>query len=120
MMSNSSQVIQLDQLSAQDEFPAYVAIYAEQLSGNPFVLSPTVMRWSEQVLICRVNDCEQFWLAQQQKSACDLSNYLRGYSFIISATGISQYLQITPGSVWFTWLIKPTSNRRGFIFCKAA
>ena len=71
-MSNSGQVIQLDQLSAQDEFPAYVAIYAEQLSGNPFVLSPTVMQWSEQILICRVNHCEQFWLAQQQKSACDL------------------------------------------------
>ena len=72
MMSNSGQVIQLDQLSAQDEFPAYVAIYAEQLSGNPFVLSPTVMQWSEQILICRVNHCEQFWLAQQQKSAGDL------------------------------------------------
>jgi len=65
-------VIQLDQLSAQDEFPAYVAIYADRLSGNPFVLSPTVMQWSEQILICKVNECEQFWLAQQQKSACGL------------------------------------------------
>ena len=71
-MSNSGQVIQLDQLAAQDEFPAYVAIHSDRLSANPFVLSPTVMQWSEQVLICRVNHCEQFWLAQQQKSACDL------------------------------------------------
>ena len=71
-MRNSGEVIQLDQLSAQDEFPAYVAIYSDQLTGNPFVLSPTVMQWSERILICKVNDCEQFWLAQQQKSACDL------------------------------------------------
>ena len=71
-MSNASHVIQLDQLSVQDEFPAYVAIYSDQSIGNPFVLSPTVMRWSEQVLICKVNDCEQFWLTQQQKSASNL------------------------------------------------
>ncbi len=72
MARNSSQVIRLDQLSVQDKFPAYVAIYANQLNDNPFVLSPTVMRWSEQILICRVDHCEQFWLTQQQKSACDL------------------------------------------------
>jgi hypothetical protein len=67
-----SHVIQLDQLSAVDGFPAYVAIYSEQFSANPFALSPTVMRWSEQILICRVNHCQQFWLAQQQKCACTL------------------------------------------------
>ena len=72
MTSNASHVIQLDQLSVQDEFPAYVAIYSDQSIGNPFVLSPTVMRWSEQVLICKVNNCEQFWLTQQQKSASNL------------------------------------------------
>ena len=69
-MANS--VIQLDQLSAVDEFPAYVAIHAEQLSTNPFALSPTVMLWSAQIVICRVNHCRQFWLAQQQRCACTL------------------------------------------------
>ena len=66
-MNNSAQVIQLSQLSAQDEFPAYAAIYSDRAEVNPFVLSPTVMQWSERILICRVNDCEQFWLAQQCK-----------------------------------------------------
>lgn len=66
-MNNSAQVIQLSQLSAQDEFPAYAAIYSDQAAVNPFVLSPTVMQWSERILICRVKDCEQFWLAQQRK-----------------------------------------------------
>ncbi len=65
-------VIQLDQLSVQDDFPAYVAIHSDRLSDNPCVLSPAVMQWSEQILICRVKDCEQFWLAQQQKLCCEL------------------------------------------------
>ena len=68
----TDRIIQLDQLSAGDEFPAYVAIYADQFSGNPFVLSPTVMQWSEQIVICRVDHCRQFWLAQQQRCACTL------------------------------------------------
>ena len=45
-MNNSAQVIQLSQLSTQDEFPAYAAIYSDQAAVNPFVLSPTVMQWS--------------------------------------------------------------------------
>ena len=71
-VNKSAQVIQLDQLAVQDGFPAYVAIYSDRFSDNPFVLSPTVMQWSEQILICKLNDCEQFWLAQQQKLACNL------------------------------------------------
>ena len=66
MMGNPGQGIQLDQLSAQDDFTAYVAIYSDQISDNPSVLSPTVMQWKEQRLICRGTDCEQFWLAQQK------------------------------------------------------
>ncbi len=68
----TDRIIQLDQLSAGDGFPAYVAIYSDQLSGNPFALSPTVMQWSEQIMICRVDHCQQFWLAQQQRCACRL------------------------------------------------
>jgi len=68
----TSSVIRLDHLSGDDGFPAYVAIYSDQLSANPFVLSPTVMLWSAQIVICRVSHCEQFWLAQQLKCACTL------------------------------------------------
>jgi hypothetical protein len=37
-----TRVIDLAELSAQGEFPAYAAIYCPG-SGNPFALSPTVM-----------------------------------------------------------------------------
>ena len=77
MMGNPGQVIQLDQLSAQDDFPAYVAIYSDQISDNPSVLSPTVMQWTEQILICRVKDCEQFWLAQQKKFSSGLEQLFK-------------------------------------------
>lgn len=77
MMGNPGQVIQLDQLSAQDDFPAYVAIYSDQISDNPSVLSPTVMQWTEQITICRVKDCEQFWLAQQEKFSSGLEQLFK-------------------------------------------
>ena len=70
--SSNAQVIQLNQLTEADDFPAYVAIYSEQMAANPFALSPTVMQWSDRILLCRVNDCEQFWLAQKQKHSFDL------------------------------------------------
>ena len=72
----NAQVIRLNQLTEADDFPAYVAIYSEQITANPFALSPTAMQWSDRILLCRVNDCEQFWLAQKQKYACDLEQLL--------------------------------------------
>ncbi|MFV2032563.1 MAG: hypothetical protein ACC663_08705 [Gammaproteobacteria bacterium] len=69
---SNARVIQLSQLTEADDFPAYVAIYSEQAAANPFALSPTVMQWSDRILLCRVVDCEQFWLTQKQKYACDL------------------------------------------------
>ena len=73
---SNAQVIQLNQLIEADDFPAYVAVYSEQTVANPFALSPTVMQWSDRILLCRVNDCEQFWLTQKQKCACDLEQLL--------------------------------------------
>ncbi len=69
---SNARVIQLSQLREADDFPAYVAIYSQQAVANPFALSPTAMQWSERILLCRINDCEQFWLAQKQRYACDL------------------------------------------------
>jgi hypothetical protein len=74
-MSNvkSKAVIQLNQWVASDRFPAYVAIYSPLVVANPFALSPNVMLWSDDILLCKVDDCEQFWLAQQQKCQHDLN-----------------------------------------------
>ncbi|MFT5658028.1 MAG: hypothetical protein ACI9KN_001307 [Gammaproteobacteria bacterium] len=69
----SKSVITINQLAQADAFPAYVAIHASQLANSPFVLSPTVMLWSDDILLCKVDDCEQFWLAQARKSGCDLT-----------------------------------------------
>jgi hypothetical protein len=69
----SKAVIQLNQWVATDRFPAYVAIYSPLVAHSPFVLSPNVMLWCDDILLCKVDDCEQFWLAQQQKCQCDLN-----------------------------------------------
>ncbi len=63
-----SRVIQLDQL---DEFPAYVAIYSPAATDHAFTLSPAAMRWSENIVLNRLKDCEAFWAAQKHKSQCD-------------------------------------------------
>lgn len=73
MKGASKSVIRLNQLTAADSFPAYVAIHSPQVAENPFALSPNVMLWSDDILLCKVDDCEQFWLAQQQKYQCDLN-----------------------------------------------
>jgi hypothetical protein len=69
----SKAVIQLNQWVATDSFPAYVAIYSPLVAHSPFVLSPNVMLWCDDILLCKVDDCEQFWLAQQQKCQRDLN-----------------------------------------------
>ncbi len=67
-------VIQLGQISEQDEYPAYVAIYSTQPIDNVFVLSPAAMQWSQHVILNRLKDCESFWLKQQQKMQCDIES----------------------------------------------
>lgn len=66
-------IIRLNQWVATDSFPAYVAIYSPQVAASPFALSPNVMLWRDDILLCKVDDCEQFWLAQQQKYQGDLN-----------------------------------------------
>jgi len=84
MKGATKAVIRLNQLTAADSFPAYVAIHSPQVTANPFALSPNVMLWSDDILLCKVDDCEQFWLAQQQKYQCDLNQFfdrILNYSF---------------------------------------
>ena len=66
-----TRVIDLAELSAQGEFPAYAAIYCPD-SGNPFALSPTVMRWGEGIFLSRLDTCRSFWLEQKKKLRCKL------------------------------------------------
>ena len=67
----NSQVIELDRLSAQDDFPAYAAIYSPVVGDNAFALSPTAMQWSDTIVLNRVKDCKAFWLTQKNKQKCD-------------------------------------------------
>ena len=66
-MKQSESLVRLNQLDEADGFPAYVAIYSERAALSPFLLSPNVMQWSDEILLCKVDDCEKFWLAQKQK-----------------------------------------------------
>jgi hypothetical protein len=71
-MDITTKVIDLAELTARDEFPAYAAIYSTQ-SANPFVLSPTAMRWSDGLYLSRLDDCKLFWLGQKKKLRCKLT-----------------------------------------------
>ena len=73
-IKSSAGVVRLNQLTRADDFPAYVAIYTDKTDFHAFALSPTVMQWSASILLCKVSDCEPFWLAQQQKQGCDLAH----------------------------------------------
>ncbi len=58
-------------LSGVDGFPAYAAIHAG-VFDNPNLLSPAVMRWSDDVLLVRLADCQTFWVNQKKKQRCSL------------------------------------------------
>ena len=68
----NTRVIDLAELRGQDEFPAYAAIYS-QTAASPFVLSPSVMRWSGEIMLSRLDDCRLFWMAQKKKRRCKLT-----------------------------------------------
>ncbi len=68
---SSARIIDLGELRGEDDFPAYVAIHSEQ-AGSPYALSPTVMRWSENIHLSKLEDCRQFWLNQKKKLRCKL------------------------------------------------
>jgi hypothetical protein len=70
-----TRVIDLAELRLSDEFPAYAAIYCPG-QVNPFVLSPTAMRWSEKIILFRLEECRSFWLNQKKKLRCKLTELL--------------------------------------------
>ena len=67
-----TRIIDLSDLRSGDEFPAYAAVCGKQ-AGNPQLLSPTAMRWGDDITLSRLEDCRQFWLEQKKKLRCKLS-----------------------------------------------
>lgn len=70
-----TRVIDLAELRVADEFPAFAAIYCPG-KAHPFVLSPTAMRWSETIILSRLDECRTFWLNQKKKLRCKLTELL--------------------------------------------
>ena len=64
--NSAERVIDLAELRGHDDFPAYAAVYSRN-PENPFVLSPTAMRWSRHRVLSRLEDCRAFWLEQKKK-----------------------------------------------------
>ncbi len=71
-MDITTKVIDLAELTEQDDFPVFAAIYYVK-SGNPFVLSPTAMHWSDNIFLSRLDDCKLFWSRQKSKRRCKLT-----------------------------------------------
>jgi hypothetical protein len=95
--AKSKAVIQLNQLIATDRFPAYVAIYSPLVVDSPFALSPNVMLWRDDILLCKVDDCEQFWLAQQQKCQRDLNQL---FDRVLSYHFGAEYIAVFANHPW--------------------
>lgn len=68
-----TRVIDLAELRAGDEFPAYAAVYSNK-DANPHLLSASVMRWSDEVTLSRLDQCRLFWLRQKKKLHCKLGD----------------------------------------------
>ena len=82
-MNATTKIIDLAELRGRDEFPAYAAIYSHT-PADPGILSPSAMRWSDRVVLARLEDCRQFWLNQKKKLRCKLSDLfdpVLGYHF---------------------------------------
>lgn len=71
-MGATTKVIDLAELRDEDDFPPYVAIRSS-VNDNLEILSPRVMRWSDQIVLFRLDDCRRFWLEQKKKLRCKLS-----------------------------------------------
>lgn len=67
----TTRIIALSDLRGSDEFPAYAAVLGKP-SGNAQLLSPTAMRWSDDVILSRLQDCRPFWIEQEKKLRCKL------------------------------------------------
>lgn len=71
--STSERVIDLAELRGHDELPAYAALYTQN-PDDPFVLSPSAMRWSRRRILSRLDECRAFWLEQKKKLRCRLDD----------------------------------------------
>jgi hypothetical protein len=67
-----TRIIDLSELRDHDDFPAYAAVFSTG-TGNPFVLSPTTMRWNDDITLSRLEDCRLFWIEQKKKLRCKLT-----------------------------------------------
>ena len=67
-----TRIINLSELRGEDEFPAYAALYSTQ-AYDPFLLSPTAMRWGKGCCLSRLEDCKPFWIEQKKKLRCKLT-----------------------------------------------
>ena len=65
-------IIDLSEPRSADDFPAYAAVFSSS-AGNPQLLSPTSMRWSDDITLSRLQDCKQFWIEQKKKLRCKLT-----------------------------------------------
>ena len=68
-MGATTKVIDLAELRDEDDFPSYVAVYGRSIDELE-VLSPRVMRWSDDILLFSLDDCRRFWLDQKKKLRC--------------------------------------------------
>ena len=95
-MGATTKVIDLAELRADDDFPAYVAIYSQH-TDNLEVLSPQVMRWSDRILLFRLDDCRRFWLEQKKKLRCKLSDL---FNPLLSHHYGDEYLAVFADHPW--------------------
>jgi len=68
-----TRIVDLGELRDDDEFPCWAAIHTPA-KHKPFTLSPSAMRWSEDIYLSRTGDCRGFWLAQKKKLRCKLGD----------------------------------------------
>ena len=103
-MNITTKVIDLAELRAGDEFPVYAAIYNPE-SASPFVLSPTAMRWGDNLYLNRLDDCKFFWLDQKKKLRCKLTDLFENIErlyYNLSCQFNIEYPLIGCGKVRFT------------------
>jgi hypothetical protein len=91
-----TRVIELSELRGQDDFPAYAALFSTQ-AYNPFLLSPTAMRWSDEICLVRLEDCKPFWIEQKKKLRCKLTEL---FDPLLLHHGGENYIAVFGNNPW--------------------